>query len=302
MIQNPGKIRTEIIYDMPESEYYALPYLSATQLKIASRDGLAELRKYLDQESVGTKAQRMGWLCHMRVNSPQDWAKVAHPPQSLCEGIKTKDGKPSARPKTTAEYEKRLLEWELDNQDKIRVSEEEYLQTERITAALLESSCYQECSATEVVILFDFMGEQAKCRVDGELLLENGAYDLYDWKFVAGTRAFASKIFDYRYHMQGAFYLYAYDQVNRQPGKFYLVGIDKETCDPNYTTCAPLSQGSLELGLRECVYWHRQIQHARQTDHWPGVEPPDEWTIPGWYRSPLIDPAANVETDAAWTP
>lgn len=313
MIQSQGKIRTEVIYDMPESEYYALPYMAATQLKIASSDGLAKLRKYLDGASTGTKAQRIGWLAHMRVNSPSDWANVMYPPASMAEGIETADGKAAKKPKQTKAYEERLIQWELEHPRAIRVTEEEYLETERIADALLRSTCYQEPTATEIVVLFDFLGEQAKCRVDGELAIGDGTYWIYDWKFVAGTRNFNSKVFDYRYHMQMAFYREAYRSLGREVPTFineegvecsrcYLVAIDKETADPSYTVCAPVSEEDMQLGLRECQYWLGRIREARASGYWPGVESPGAWRRPGFYKSPCLDWSLVTEPDEAWTP
>lgn len=290
-------MRTQVIYDMPESEYHELPYLSATQLKRAATGSLADLRRYLDGQDVGTKAQRDGWLAHMRVNSPLDWARVAYPDEdALCEGIKTADGKESLKPKQTAEYKRRLQQWDWEHAGAIRVTHDEFLQAERLAAALTESPCYHECSSYEVVVLFDFMGAQAKCRIDGEYE-QDGVFDLYDWKFMQGTRDFQHVLMRYGYHMQAAFYLHGYQQAGRQTGKFYLVGIDKQTADPNYTVCAPLSQDLLDLGLRECQHWYGRIVEAQQTGIWPGAESPAEWTIPAWYRS-----AVDLQAPVAWTP
>ena len=314
MIQTTEKVRTELIYDMPESEYHRLDYLSASQLKTASRDGLAKLKDYLEGNGPETKALRTGWLAHMRVNSPSDWARVAYPPEELEEGIETADGKPAKKPRQTKEYEKRLVEWEVKNPHAIRVSRDEYETTERIAGALLQSTCYREPSATEIVVLFDFLGEQAKCRIDAELENPDGSFWIYDWKFVAGTRNFNSKVFDFRWHMQMAFYREAYRAAGRDVTSYIsddgvecsgclLVGIDKETSDPRYTVCAPVREDDMALGLRECQYWLGHIREARRTGQWPGVESPSSWRRPGFYRSPCLDPSLELEPEPnPWTP
>lgn len=287
---------TQIIYDMSEVEYHALDAISATQLKMAATGSLYDLKQYLEGQYRGTKDQRIGWLCHMKVNTPGDWERVAFPPDSLTEGIMTKDGKRALKPMQTLEYENRLRKWEEANVGKIHVTQKEYMDAERIAAALTDSLCFTECTATEVVVLFDFMGVPAKCRIDGEVE-QDGIFDIYDWKFMTGTRDFQHKLIRYGYHLQGAFYKRAYETAGRKVGKFYLVAVDKKTADPAYTVCAPMSNDLLALGGRECEYWFNRIQEAKQTNFWPAADSPGEWDIPGWYTSPT-----DLQTPEAWIP
>lgn len=274
-------------YGMSDTDYHALPGISATQLKTAALHGLAELKRALDGIPTTTKAQRIGWLCHLRVNSPEDWARVAYPPAELTDGITTATGKESKRPTATAEYQRRLTEWEEQHPNAIRITREELLEVERITDALICSSCYKQCDDYEVVILFEFMGMQAKARLDGEVYMGFDHYDIYDWKFVTGTRDFGHKLIKWGYHMQAAFYLEACRAIGDQAGKFYLVGIDKETASPAYTVCAPVSQELLDIGLEQCRVWAEKIKEAKATDCWPGADSPSEWQVPTWYRHQL---------------
>lgn len=291
----------EIVWDMPETEYHQLQRLSATHLKTAATRSLADLKKYYEGEGPTSEGYWMGWLCHLKANCPQEWDKrVVYPPSSLTEGILTSDGKESKRPTQTLEYARRYNEWE-ESQDRgaICVSEKDYLEAERITAALTESECYAECDAVEVVVLFDFFGEPAKCRIDGVKQVDGTLYDLYDWKFVKDTRKFWQDIWNYCYHIQTGFYEYGWKQAGMDCRHFCLVGVDKKRADPNYTVCAPMKEEDQQLGVDEALYWLGRIREARQTGVWPGAESPDYWSRPAWYRSPLD--LRTLET-TEWTP
>lgn len=288
----------EIIRGMPEEEYFSLKLLSASLLRTARMNGMAAARQSLMGQQPESEAMRLGWLCHLRVNQPDQWAaRVAREPEELAKGIRTKTGKDSVKPKATDEYRQRFRDWVSSQDGRICLSDETYDQVQRIAQTLLDSACYTQCDSHEVVILFDFNGTPAKCRIDGELFdRDYGAWHVYDWKFMESTRNFNWQIMKYGYHLQAAFYLEACKAVGRDNTRFHLVGINKTTCDGNDIVCAPCGQGLVELGLLECLHYHDRIKQCQLTDYWPGADSPVEWDVPrGYFFQPEVG-------EAAWTP
>ena len=274
-----------IHYDVGDSDYYGdRSRWSATLLKSAAVNGLASAKAILDGVDKGSKAMREGWLAHLAVQFPDEFnRKCVVPPEDLKEGIKNADGSEPKYPERTKQYGLRVSEWEDANPNVFRVTAKERKDTLEDREALHKSTCWRDQDHQEAVVYFQFEGMSYKCRIDGICNNPDGSVALYDWKFVSGTRDFHSKIFRYGYHMQGALYTYAMQEAGFDVDGFYLVGVDKQTRDPAYTVCAPLSQDAIDLGLSECSKWHKRIEYSIATDYWPACEAPEEWGIPKWY-------------------
>jgi hypothetical protein len=272
--------KAEIIYNMPEEEYHSLNRLSASLLKTGYCSGsLSEVRKYMQGNSKSSKALRLGWLSHMRVNCPHEWSeKVRCPEADLIEGILTSKGEPAKDPLRTSSYAKRKQEWIASNPGKIIVTQDELDACESYAFALMRSECYKKPTNTEVTVLFSFHGEPAKCRIDAEIQLPGtDAYDIYDWKFVRTVKDFGYQIHKYGWHLQAAFYKYAYEEAGRIVRGFHYVGIDKTNPYPEYTVCAPMCQDFVADGMQECINWQYLISKAKKYDYWPASVSPQKW-------------------------
>ena len=302
----------EVIYGMPESEYHAIDRMSASQLKTAATQSLEKLKEYRDGQAEDKKELRIGTFCHMRVNSPSDWANVVYEPRDLIDGIETAPGVKATKPRATKEYKRRKAEWLAANQGKTIITPADYEVVDGCYHALINSPCYQLPSACEIVVLFTWQGIACKARIDAELKLAPNLYSIFDWKFMEGTVDFGNKIMRYGYHMQMAFYREAYLEAGRGVSDCILAAVDKETRSPGYTVCAPMSRRLLALGLAECQHWLHEVQQAELLDVWPGppprpegIESPDEWDIPRWYHSPvalpLVDAVPSPTTEAVLT-
>ncbi len=276
----------KVFQGMKEEDYYGdKSRMSASLLKTAKVNGLASARKMMLGQDKGSKAMREGWLAHLAVQFPDEFdVKCQTPPEDLKEGILNADGSAPKYPERTKAYAKAKTEWEINNPDIIPVTKKEMEATLSYREALWGSPCWRECDEQEIVVHFDFEDREYKARIDGIAVNDDGSVSLYDWKFVAGTRDFGSKIFRYAYHMQGALYSYAFEQAGYVVDSFFLVGVDKQTCCPSYTVCAPLSKEALDLGIRECRTWHEAILCSIATGYWPSVESPDKWEVPSWYE------------------
>ena len=276
----------KVFKNMSDSDYYGdKTRWSASMLKSARVNGLASVKAMMEGEDKGSKAMREGWLAHLAVQFPVEFGeKCKVPPPDLKEGITNADGSTPKYPERTKAYAEAKTKWEMENPDIVSVTQKEMDATIKYREALWNSPCWRECDEQEVAVHFVFENAAYKARIDGIAYNDDDTVSLYDWKFVSGTRDFGSKIFRYGYHMQGALYTHAFELAGYKVKGFYLVGIDKQTADPSFTVCAPLSQSALDTGLEECRTWHNNILTSMATGYWPSVDSPESWDVPGWYE------------------
>lgn len=287
---------TEVIHGMQDEDYYTTSdgRLTATMVKLAATKNLYAVKQYLDGTEEPTDAMRMSWLCHLKALEPEVWrAKVVHPPDSILEGILTKDGKQAAKPKSTSEYKARLQAWEFEQGDKITVTKEEYDDVTQIVDAYEQSDCHRLPTETEVAILYEFEGIPMKSKLDAVVDYGFGV-DILDLKFLRTTKGLVRSVFKYGYHIQMALYREAARCAGLNPDSMVIGGIDKTTRSARDVVCSPMSEEALELGLEEAAYWVKRIKHCMKTGIWPGNEAPLEITVPDWYRpSFLFDQAID---------
>lgn len=124
-------------------------------------------------------------------------------------------------------------------------------------------------------------GELCKCRYDAI-----GQECIVDVKTTADAspEAFSKAIFNYRYHVQAAFYLDAYEwKTGQKIPAFYFAAIENES--PHACQLYRLDDFSIELGRREYRRLLDLYHQCKTTDTWPaysaGMEP-ELIAVPEW--------------------
>ena len=119
---------------------------------------------------------------------------------------------------------------------------------------------------TEVSILWNCEGARAKARIDKYLPVDGTLVDLKTTRN-ASPGAFSKSIYQYGYHRQAAFYLYAARTMGLLAKRFLFVAIEKEA--PYGVAVYELTDEALDAGLREALGLIEIYKECLATGRWP---------------------------------
>lgn len=135
-----------------------------------------------------------------------------------------------------------------------------------------EISVFAECAHTGVKI---------RCRFDGLSLSGNYAIDLKTARD-ARPEEFSKAIFNYRYHVQEAFYRYVfYCATGLTLGEFNFIAVENDI--PHVTMNYQLDDISRSIGKEEFARDLETVKECLTTEIWPGYDNDSEIiSIPEW--------------------
>lgn len=186
---------------------------------------------------------------------------------------------------TPADFEKDFVTWEGDRRTTagkeayaklVEKHGENLIKTADLTAilamrgALMENpvakSLMDMAGEPELSILWDCEGVLAKSRID-KYVAKDGL--LVDWKTTrnAHPEAFAKSVYQYGYHRQAAFYLWAARAMGLKADRFLFVAIEKEP--PYGNGVYELSDAALRSGLAEVIDLIGVYKTCLETNTWP---------------------------------
>jgi exodeoxyribonuclease VIII len=130
---------------------------------------------------------------------------------------------------------------------------------------ITEHPIFTEMHGVNVRIKPDFVNTEFNCLVD---LKTTKSVDLKTTKS-ADPIEFAKSVWNYRYHVQAAFYLDVYNAANNTSlTDFYFIAVDKEA--PFNTEVYILDPEAIERGRAEYLKNIETYKYCQWSENWPG--------------------------------
>lgn len=250
----------EIITNMPEAEYHSHPAVSKHGLDLI-RKAPAHYRFAKDNPvQEATLAMKFGTLAHLAILEPERYERETFVMPRVDR--RTKEGK--------AAYEEAMMVAE----GRLIVTPEEHatlmgmqtaLRTNDECIKVLDGATHIEPSLFWVDPMLD-----VACRARIDVVTPTALVD-YKTTDDASYEAFSKSVFNFRYHVQAAFYLHAWRQCGgTEPMKFLFIAQERKA--PYLTAIYELTQPFLDLGDEE---WLRDLslyRHCMRTNTWPDYE------------------------------
>ena len=253
MISSPS-----IAPKMTNEAYHSLKHL-------ISKSGLDQVAKspahykwFLENEKPDTAALRFGYAFHTFLLEPNEFdARVAIAPE--CDK-RTKDGKAI------------WLEFAEHNTDKTIISAEDHstmlAMARAIKAHPAASLILNSTGKTEASLFWTDKDTGASCRARPDWMRAD--HLLVDLKTTACAKPedFMRSAFQYRYHVQAAFYCDAYEAVTGTPAQgFVFIAVEKEP--PYGVTVFVADSEFMRKGREEYKRNLRAYADCQQADLWP---------------------------------
>lgn len=243
-------------------------YVSKSWLD-ALRKNPAKLQEYLRSGNEQTTAMRVGSMVHTAILEPELF-KERYALAPICDK-RTKEGK--------AIYQK----FEEENQGKEFCKQDELEMIQGMNRSLLQhsqaSNLLYENGRCELSVFSELNGVKVKCRFDK--LTESGiAIDIKTTEDASITE-FAKSIYNYRYHVQAAFYRDIAENEDLELKRFIFIAIEKSP--PYCVACYELDEDSVTLGMREYQDQLDLYKSCLELDSWPAYgQEIEKISLPKW--------------------
>lgn len=249
------------VVGMPNDTYHAHPAISKSGLDLVNRS-LAHFQYSAKRE--GTRAMEIGSAIHCAILEPQRFADE----YVLLREVKDRRASEYKQAAKVHGGEFVLTDKEADN---VAGMQESVRSQYGVPDGHAEVSFFAVCPATGVPV---------KCRFD--LLTDDGnAIDLKKTQD-SSREGFAKSVYNYRYHVQDAFYRYVYELVaGEQLKSFTFLAVEEQP--PHVAMPYDLGQETRQIAEREMVANLERYAEARETNDWPAYERTDEpLELPAW--------------------
>ncbi|EGI8302283.1 exonuclease VIII [Salmonella enterica] len=270
----PDDIQPGIYYDIPNEAYHAGPGVSKSQLDdIADTPAIYLWRKNAPVDTEKTKSLDTGTAFHCRVLEPEEFSKRFIIAQEF--NRRTSAGKEeektfleecarTGRTVLTAEEGRKI---ELMYQSVMALPLGQWLVE---SAGYAESSVYWEDPETGIL---------CRCRPD-KIIPE--FHWIMDVKTTADIQRFRTAYYDYRYHVQDAFYSDGYRaQFGEIPTFVFLVASTTAECGRYPVEIFMMGEDAKLAGQRE---YRRNLQTQAEclnNDEWPAIK---TLSLPRWAK------------------
>ncbi|EKR4095267.1 exodeoxyribonuclease VIII, partial [Salmonella enterica] len=261
----PDDIQPGIYYDIPNEAYHAGPGVSKSQLDdIADTPAIYLWRKNAPVDTEKTKSLDTGTAFHCRVLEPDEFSKrfIIAPEFNR----RTSAGKEeeetfleecarTGRTVLTAEEGRKI---ELMYQSVMALPLGQWLVE---SAGYAESSVYWEDPETEIL---------CRCRPD-KIIPE--FHWIMDVKTTADIQRFRTAYYDYRYHVQDAFYSDGYRaQFGEIPTFVFLVASTTAECGRYPVEIFMMGEDAKLAGQREYRRNLQTLAECLNNDEWPAIK------------------------------
>lgn len=265
-----------IYYDVAFETYLDWDAISASRLKLAARSMAHYHAGFQGQE---TKAMRLGTLCHTGKLEPLAIAEryAVMPAYEEDEENKTAKGI-RTRSKSTLYYKQQAGNFQAANRDKIIVEQSEFEMMRGVVASLSSNPLAVRAlsGTTEVSMVWQDKetGLLCKCRHDA---INDANQTIGDLKTTADCMWFHRDVQRYQYHLQMAHYRLGVQTLCGESYEPWLVPVEKTA--PYGNMAAPVDPQALRIGERLRADRMREIAECIQSNHWPGYDSPESWTV-----------------------
>ena len=263
--------QTQIIHDMSNADYHALPSISKSGLDLIRR-APALYKWSRDNRTEQTPAMRWGTLVHTAILEPDTVAERMIVAPSI-------DRRSNAGKAEFAEFQ--LV---AKGRDIITAEEQEAL------AAVRDSVWTHPATSKALGMLRDVeasifwtdetSGVECRCRPDG--IMSNGTILDVKTTVDASADSFAKSIANYRYHVQAAFYGDGYKAAfGDAPRAFVFLAVEKTA--PYLCALYVMDAKAVIRGRSEYQTDLETYRSCRNTDEWPGLaSSPTVIDLPKW--------------------
>ncbi|HGB3111415.1 TPA: exodeoxyribonuclease VIII [Salmonella enterica subsp. enterica serovar Aberdeen] len=270
----PDDIQPGIYYDIPNEAYHAGPGVSKSQLDdIADTPAIYLWRKNAPVDTEKTKSLDTGTAFHCRVLEPEEFSKrfIIAPEFNRRTSAGKEEEKTfleecarTGRTVLTAEEGRKI---ELMYQSVMALPLGQWLVE---SAGYAESSVYWEDPET---------GMLCRCRPD-KIIPE--FHWIMDVKTTADTQRFRTAYYDYRYHVQDAFYSDGYRaQFGEIPTFVFLVASTTAECGRYPVEIFMMGEDAKLAGQREYRRNLQTLAECLNNDEWPAIK---TLSLPRWAK------------------
>ncbi|ECP2984658.1 exodeoxyribonuclease VIII [Salmonella enterica] len=270
----PDDIQPGIYYDIPNEAYHAGPGVSKSQLDdIADTPAIYLWRKNAPVDTEKTKSLDTGTAFHCRVLEPEEFSKrfIIAPEFNRRTSAGKEEEKTfleecarTGRTVLTAEEGRKI---ELMYQSVMALPLGQWLVE---SAGYAESSVYWEDPETEIL---------CRCRPD-KIIPE--FHWIMDVKTTADIQRFRTAYYDYRYHVQDAFYSDGYRaQFGEIPTFVFLVASTTAECGRYPVEIFMMGEDAKLAGQREYRRNLQTLAECLNNDEWPAIK---TLSLPRWAK------------------
>lgn len=270
----PDDIQPGIYYDIPNEAYHAGPGVSKSQLDdIADTPAIYLWRKNAPVDTEKTKSLDTGTAFHCRVLEPEEFSKrfIIAPEFNRRTSAGKEEEKTfleecarTGRTVLTAEEGRKI---ELMYQSVMALPLGQWLVE---SAGYAESSVYWEDPETGIL---------CRCRPD-KIIPE--FHWIMDVKTTADTQRFRTAYYDYRYHVQDAFYSDGYRaQFGEIPTFVFLVASTTAECGRYPVEIFMMGEDAKLAGQREYRRNLQTLAECLNNDEWPAIK---TLSLPRWEK------------------
>ncbi|EEP8551733.1 exodeoxyribonuclease VIII [Salmonella enterica subsp. enterica serovar Stanley] len=270
----PDNIQPGIYYDIPNEAYHAGPGVSKSQLDdIADTPAIYLWRKNAPVDTEKTKSLDTGTAFHCRVLEPEEFSKrfIIAPEFNRRTSAGKEEEKTfleecarTGRTVLTAEEGRKI---ELMYQSVMALPLGQWLVE---SAGYAESSVYWEDPETGIL---------CRCRPD-KIIPE--FHWIMDVKTTADIQRFRTAYYDYRYHVQDAFYSDGYRaQFGEIPTFVFLVASTTAECGRYPVEIFMMGEDAKLAGQREYRRNLQTLAECLSNDEWPAIK---TLSLPRWAK------------------
>ncbi|EKJ9643966.1 PD-(D/E)XK nuclease-like domain-containing protein [Salmonella enterica] len=271
---DPDDIQPGIYYDIPNEAYHAGPGVSKSQLDdIADTPAIYLWRKNAPVDTEKTKSLDTGTAFHCRVLEPEEFSKrfIIAPEFNRRTSAGKEEEKTfleecarTGRTVLTAEEGRKI---ELMYQSVMALPLGQWLVE---SAGYAESSVYWEDPETGIL---------CRCRPD-KIIPE--FHWIMDVKTTADIQRFRTAYYDYRYHVQDAFYSDGYRaQFGEIPTFVFLVASTTAECGRYPVEIFMMGEDAKLAGQREYRRNLQTLAECLNNDEWPAIK---TLSLPRWAK------------------
>lgn len=249
------------IIGMPNEVYHAHPAISKSGLDLIHR---SPAHYQYGAKRASTRAMEIGTAIHCAILEPERFTSE----YVLLRDVKDRRASEYRKAKEVHGGEYVLTGSEADN---VAGMQESVRSQYAIPVGTAEVSLFAVCEVTGVPV---------KCRYD---LLTDDAHAIDLKKTQDSSRdAFAKSVYNYRYHVQDAFYRYVYRLVYGRPlESFTFLAVEEQP--PHVAMPYTLGEETREIADSEAMQDLARYAECMETNDWPGYERTDEpLEIPAW--------------------
>ena len=252
------------VRDMPNEDYHAYEGISKSGLdKIAK----SPAHFYLSAPKGQTPAMRMGTIVHTAVLEPERFRAE----YITLKGITSK-AKPEYKAAAKVHGGGNVLT-EQEGAEVISLQE-------TIAASRDASAALAECDTFELSAFVEISGVICRARYDAISLKTGVSVDLKTTRD-SSREEFAKSVFNFRYHVQDAFYSMIYERITGYPMRFKFLAVENEP--PHCPMVYELDQEAKQYGLQDAMRDLLTYKRANDSQEWNGYEQTNEpLTLPNW--------------------